>query len=364
MRWIGTWIGPGSLSAILALAGCGVPFETGAGGGGGSGGQTTNAGTGGGTSSSTGTTTTSSGGCTPGNLATCDPGDFCNASSQCVSCTLATTFNFGTPQPIQVTPAPISALYPRLDKLSGPLYFVNEHNQIMQAQAGTPAGTWEAAIAMPAPFNPTATSVQEGPLPWIDGSSVKGVLDTSMVDATKPVLLFGTNGSGDQMLVAANLTGTAPPSPSPLKVPPLLSGDSSIAATFGLATARLYWIRNSALWTAMSNGAVAAPVNVPFSGGCAIDPTGAINQPWVRPDGTRLLFSAASFQGATCAVAGNAQSRLFSIELVVGTGQAMGAATQIFPTDTMDDDETPSLSPDTCTLYFSRAGVLMQAPRE
>ena len=384
MKGLGTWIGPGSLAGIVALAGCGPPFTTATGstgtGASGSGGapassSTTTGSTGGGSTSS-GTTSP----CTPGLIDGCGPGLYCNAAKACDPCANAVGMSFGAPQAIALPSMTVTAtaLFPRVEKKTQALFFLygdggSVTGQIVQAPPGAGQGSWGQWAYLPAPFDLMSLSPppeQDGPLPWPDGTEIQGVVDTSKVSAMYPVVLFGSKRSGDELLYAANLE--PPPasvSASALKAP-FISGDSGIAVAFEAAPTRYFWLRDGQVMTATGTGAAPVALNITFDGGC-VPPAGAVADPWVGPDGGRLLFSATYYEkgGSGCMPAPGSPARPFHVDLDA-TGQPKGAATQVFTGDATDNDRTPSLSPDGCLLLFARGDastgqpVLYEALRE
>jgi hypothetical protein len=144
---------------------------------------------------------------------------------------------------------------------------------------------------------------------------------------------------------------------------PLIPGDRGIAAALDATPPRIFWLRGGHVWTATAAGQGATALTIAFEGGCKTDPAGSIDNPWVRPDGGRLLFNASALTSA-CAVATGSQYRLYYVDLDPSSGQPTGEATQIFSDAANHDDVTPSLSPDACTLLFARSSALAQAPRQ
>jgi hypothetical protein len=283
---------------------------------------------------------------------------------RCTDLDPGTTFSFGPPQAITLSGPPPTApvVFPRMEKTTSSLFFVYGANgQIAQAPQGATQGSWGMWSALPAPYNAASPAVQEGPFPLPDGKALAAILlgaATAMINPLDPVLLFGSGQGSANSLYVANLEMPPPASATPLSMTPFSPGDRSISVATDVVPPRFFWLRGGQVSTTTGPAVPVKSLTITYAmSGCVAKP-GSIADPWVRPDGTRLLFSGTYYDGNPCMpTMTGAQSRLFYVDLDPATGDPTGDALPIFPLDTSDGDQTPSLSPDACLLLFSRSGV-------
>ncbi|MFO0762718.1 MAG: hypothetical protein U0359_40145 [Byssovorax sp.] len=389
--------------AGAALAACGAEFTangttsttttstTGSGGGAGGGATTTTTGSGGvggstttttgagGAGGSTTVTTTGSGGtggggappCMPGDLSTCGPGQFCEAKTgTCVTCAGAASFTFAAPVPLGLSPPyPPSALFPRIGQ-DGQLLFRFRQNQnsdlgFALAVPGAPM-QWASATPEPSPLINTLFN-EEGPLYLPNGAALAGLV-SEKVDTNLPVLLFDSNVSGQRRVYAANLAGAAS---SEVK---LKSQGVSylVAVAYQANPPRFFYYSNffpappDAQLGTSTGGEDPVKLPIVLDNGCHA--RGEV-MPWVTPDGAWMFLSAPYPDIANgCAPLNGAPAHLFALPLDASGLPAGGAkAAAVFPGD-QNNQVSPSLSPDQCTLYFSQIGpngaVMYGAVRE
>lgn len=335
-------------------------------GGGGAGGSTSvTTGSGGATT----TSTTGSGGtggvitnpCVPGDLSTCPGGQYCDkGSGECTSCLQPNgTASFAAPVPLGISaPYPPLSLFPRIGP-EGQLLFRFRTNQNSDIGYALPvpgaAMNWSSAAPEPSPLINSPTSNEEAPLFLPDGASLQGFV-SEKVDTGKPVLLFDSNITGSRLVYAANLDG-----PGAYAIELKTQGTAfQVAVAFAQSPARFWYYSNffpgppgTQLVTNLLGD---APTKVPIvlDNGC---PSLSELMPWVTPDGQRMFVSAGYPDPASgCTQQPGAPSHLFVVTLDDDGLQKVGTKAQaIFPND-QNNQVSPSLSPDQCTLYFSQIG--------
>jgi hypothetical protein len=375
----------------VAVAGCGTAFTstsgtTGSGGSGGAGSTTSassggggsssstssSAGGAGGTSSTTGaggsttTTTSGSGGtggvidppCTPGDLSTCPPGQYCvKGAGVCAACNAPVSNTFAAPVPLSISePYPPVTLFPRIG-LDGQLLFrfrINQNSEIGFALPvpGAPM-SWASATPEPTPLINNPASNEEAPLFLPDGKALIGLVNEK-VNTDLPVLLFDSNISGTRQIYATNL-------PGPVAVPVDLKTNNTsfqIAVAHQVNPPRFWYYSDffpsppdTRLGVSIG-GEDPVKFDVVLDNGCHA--RGEL-MPWVTPDGGWMFLSAPyPDPGNGCAFQAASPSHLFVLPLDgAGLPKNAAKAQPIFPGDP-SSRMSPSLSPDQCTLYFSQ----------
>ncbi len=366
-----------SLAFMVAVMGCGETNPTGSGGSGGSGGTggTGGAGntggtggtmTGGGGTGGTGGAMTGGGGtggtpmpCTPGDLSTCQAGEYCNSDSNtCVSCSDLSTFRVGTPKALNVqVPNDAPAWFPRVNK-DGTLYFSlrpgNGMDNIAYAppDMSDPHFTWGMVTAEPMPINLT-TSKDNAPFYLEDGQALLGNIVDATIDKTKPTVFLTSDRLGLFKVLAYN---EGQVSYTVTKLPGTGNSLSQIAFATGVNPARLWYMSNEGgtqgLVTAESGTTTASSVPLPAGNNCVFTPSNLGFAPWVTPDGKWLVFHAIQ-PNMDCTTTFSNTLQLYALALQPdGTPVAGQDAKPIFPGET-NNYQTPSLSPDMCVLYFT-----------
>jgi hypothetical protein len=362
----------GLLAAAMLPSSCGRPFAIGAGGGGASSTSSGLAGyggaggapdTGGGGHGGTGGATPA---CTPGDLGTCSAGSYCRADTvACEVCTSFTRFHFAAASQVALQP-PISGttvLYPRLSPDAATLYFTyyDEQSAIPRRRIGSAPldaskGSWGPWSLVKAPVD--ADGQNSGPLLLDTGAALSALVD-SKVDTSKPVLVFDSSRTAlnTEALLAANLDA------SDVGALALPKGkhDSDIAVAWQSTPPRFWWLSDATstvgqkLVTATATDTLATPVPVTLDNGCVVE---VVEGPWVTGDGKRLLFGAAPPQptdAGACLPAPPGHARLYSARLDAQGQQISGTQAKPLLSGALAAYETtPSLSPNLCTLYFSR----------
>lgn len=327
MRRLATLI---SMAAAAVAAACGPPFVAGTGT------------AGGGTTGDTTTTSTGTGAplCMPGS---CPDGQYCDAARGCTACSDFGTFALGEVKPAGVpTDASATPLYPRVGQDDTDLFFAqivsSQGNVKRVAESG---GSWTNPAAI---MNlDSSGSSDTGPLFLAAADALSGFQPPELAGASVPILLFHTT-RGTKKVEVYGLPLMQAVMPVQLQLPDTSDYVQDVVVAAKATPPRLWWLHGSdptALGLVTMTGADPAPEDVIIS----LDTCAAVvQQPWVTPDGTRLLFSAKK-----CDQTG---PHLFIAEL--GTdGKQIGKARRVFPGDS-SLDYSPSLSTDLCTVLFSR----------
>ena len=365
------WGGVALLAGLLGSAACGQPFSAAAGaGGGGSGG----AGHGGAAASGTGGVAASSGsGVAKCPAASCSAGEYCeSASSTCQMCAELGRFQFGAPVATGVTvPATgSSALYPRPDRDTGQLFFVQQdttiaHQDQIAVAASMPG---EAAWTQGTLLQQLVGVYQDsGPLYISAPSVLTGLVANSVAMSTAPVLLFDSNRTTGKRQVFAAVLGAATP-PAVVTLPGGAVRASRIAISLAATPPRFWWISDATtgierLVTGTATDNTPGDVPVLLDSDC---PTTLADAPWVTPGGERLLFASVHTSAPPACTPDPTITHLYQVVLSPD-GTAPTKASPVFPGDTTLDTD-PALTTDMCALLFARFddqgnGQIYQAPR-
>jgi hypothetical protein len=270
-----------------------------------------------------------------------------------------------------------SALYPRVRPITGDLFLVqhaSDRFQIAEAlYSGGKPPPWGAATLLAE----LAGSFQDsGPL-YLEDASILATLvgNDSIAKSGMAVLLFDSNRqqqAGTRKVWAITLTDTPPIGPVLVTLPGNAAHDSNIAVAMAASPVRFWWTSDAVpalvdaaaplarLVTATAMDAFPTDVLLTLEAGC---PAPLADTPWVTPLGNRLLFAS-----APCGAVGSSDTHLFQAPLGSGGKQADNA--KLLLTNGGDTtDTTPALTPDQCTLLFSRvdaAGTarIFTAPRD
>jgi hypothetical protein len=340
------------------IAGCGPVFTTAtatsssSGGGGQGGGASSNSsgGDGGGLPEK----------CTPGDLATCAPGSYCEESSrQCISCAdISRGFTFDTTRKLNLD-LPNNGNAPSFVRTgkSGQLLFTY-HDDVSQdiGHADKDAKDllkWRAGVREDYPVN--TGSDESGPLYLPKAMLLSGLVKPE-IPLDKDAVLFTSTVTGKRR-VYAFVPGTSPPVPAEVDLKTSGVSNSSIAVAYEANSPRFWFGGNVSsdpnteqLFTSLP-GEVPVPLTVNLDNDCPLTTYGVA--PWVTPDGRWLLFGAQRPNDG-CAGTPPPQFHLFYVELspVDGQPKAGASAKQILPKSSQNAVR-PSLSEDRCVLFFS-----------
>ncbi len=328
--------------------GCGGPtFATAASGGGGAGGAA--GGTGGGAGSDAGLS------CKP-----CGAGEYCQVSTgKCVGCSDLSQLSFGSPEPLTAVNAnPAGGLrFPRVASTNGKLMVYVASNNTMKPPGHRIWGT--ASIdtspgAAVSDVNVSASAPLSVQFDYVSGATTDFLFDAVETPKTSTGLrnLYGTTSTSGQL-----------PTPAPLTAPFNAVGADDYSIAVAADASRAWWMsdRGSSGRQLITFGwdpnsapqPVALSVQSDAQDVCPRAGTDAT--PWATPDGKVLLFSATRL-GTGCHPADSGKRDIYWINLDVKTGRpAFGAVGQplLSGSQTGVDLTDPSLSPDSCTLYYA-----------
>ncbi len=356
-------------AAALTAAACGSTTFTNAGT---SSGGTAGAGTGGAAGSASGGSagagavagTGGSGGCQ--SIADCPAGKYCHAG-KCLGCSDTTTFDFGTPEPLQKVNGATSGdqRFPRpgqngvelffragADKQATQLWYATDFNNVAPGAMGATVNTSGAAASGPLAV---ASLADLGPYDFFFDRTPNG--------AGTPRSLYAGTRTGKNL---GNVIALPPPFNAVVST-------GGAASDYSIAIApqakRAWWmsIRNGPtelITTAIGGTDQPTPVQIVMSpSGC--HRTGNDATPWAARDGSFLLFRGPEVD-ANCAAAGPNDLYVAPLD---GEGKPTGNATPISAVDQPGRDETdPSMSSDLCWLFFANNGGgdynVYRAPRK
>jgi hypothetical protein len=357
MKWLGCLMGLGLVAGVaIESAGCTAPFTAGAGTGGASGssaqtsGASPNSGTGGAQCAAV----------------SCAKGEYCNPDiAACEPCATSARFQFDPPV-MQALTLPItgaSALYPRFRSDMGELFLVQQdnthHDQIVEvAYAAGKSPPWGAATLLGAL---AGTHQDSGPLYLADSSILAPLVnDDALTKPGMPVLLFDSDRQVGDTKVFVVSFGTPPEGPVLVSLPGDAAHESSIAVAMAASPPRFWWISDAGPAPADAAAPLmrlvtatvvdTAPTNVllTLDGGCA---AGLPATPWVTPAGDRLLFAS-----APCGMESSSATHLYQVP-IGSAGKETDNAKLVFTDGLATTDTTPTLTPDQCTLLFSRVDL-------
>ncbi len=372
MRTLGL-LGALSILALTAPIGCGDPFSSGTGSGGGTTSSTTTTSSGGGqggggTGGAGGTSTTGGGGTGgQGGASPCEEGqcgdtEFCAPDATCQPCSdFAYPLEFGPAEAIDVSPGS-GPWFPRVRDEAGSLrmFFAaapsGENFDLAQSELA--GGTWSAGIYLSNTFNSGAA--ETGPLPLPSGVVLPGLglPNTNLIvftafDAQVNRRIFAADVTGGQKVLLPNVG-------DPIET-------YSIAIAHALTPPR-YWYMNRHIvgnpgvstndfmtklpaevqphpitGMMLPNGQTLCPLNLNDTPDLA---------PWVTAGGELLMFHAAVNLDGNCA--GEKVLRMFYVALD-GDGMPTGDIREPSVESLSETAavQTPSLSPDSCSLFFS-----------
>ncbi len=322
-----------------------------------------------------GTTSSTSSGkplqCVPGDLATCDPGSYCQKSSlACVSCAeIEKGFTFGAPRKLSVT-LPEGGTDPRFLRI-GPnnqlLFTYTAATTVLDVGHADPDPEkflqWTEGKQEPPPINTGGEEAGSFYLP--KGELLAGHLSIPDFEVGKSVTLYHSNIQINRQVYA--FTGGEKSSdklPQLLLFPPPgAKSTSNVTASYDAQIPHFFFSASvltgdpEVLFTTVLDDppATPAPLTIKLDNNCALKSKGVA--PWVTPDGQWLLFGGQQPDANNkCANDDlKARFRLYYTQLDPETGlQPEGATAQeILPDRSMQSSLFPSLSPDRCVLYFS-----------
>ncbi len=346
-----------STAVLLLLTACGgKEFTTQSGGTGGAtsggsggmGGSTSSGGSAGtssgGQAGSAGSSGSSGSGGTMGSC-NCEAGQYCRGG-KCRDCGDFSSLEFGAPERLE-GPAQNdegNVRFPRAGEDETSLFYSTDH-LYYTSDFTSDQGTHVSAMAAP---------LEEAPL-YIDspGSLNFNLLFTRMVGDVLPT----------KDILTADWTGTTfmtvKPAVAPLNLDP--ADDYSVA--LATASARFWWMstRNgeAQLLTAVQGDALAVLVEPQVQGPNAIacHAVGDDLTPWVSEQGDLLFFSA-QVVDAACNVLDNGATDIY-VALLDNDGQPVQSGIPLSDVNIGDQESSevsPSLSADSCWLYFASDG--------
>ncbi len=284
-------------------------------------------------------------------------------------------FQFGAPAPTQVMvpSAGSSALFPRPNKDTGQLYFVQQdttvahHQQIAVAASMPGEVAWTQGELLGQLAGPYQDS---GPLYVSNPTVLTGLVDDSVAMSTMPVLLFDSNRTATKRQVFAVILGATAP-PAVVTLPGAAAHAYDIAISLAASTPRFWWISDATtsmarLVTGTAIDTTPGDVPILLDNGC-LSPLA--DAPWVTPGGEYLLFASAHADPtAGCAVVDLAVTHLYQVALSQD-GTAPSKASPVFAAGDLNLDTDPALTTDMCALLFARFddqgnGQIYQAGRD
>jgi hypothetical protein len=342
----------------LALSACGSQFMAGTGsasgnGGSGNAGGGTDAGGGAGDTSSTGgssgdTTSAAGNAGEPPATCNCGAGSYCqDGTTTCLSCSVFSRLQFAAPEKLGTLSQTGSQRFPRSASQAGSDLFYRSG----AADAGQ---VWYAPASKVGHPLAAAGALTSAPL------LAPGVLQQNFFFDQ----LLNGDGGAQRHIMLGNWSGTAlsgvTSAPEPLNS---TASDFSIAVAAGVA--RAYWMstRNGAaeaelLWAEMLDGAPTTPAVLDLkvqAGSTTCPRSGDDATPWVNAAGTLLLFRSPSVDD-TCAPSDSGAFDLYAVPLSKATGLPTAPAVPLSALNTIggrSNESDPSLSSDSCTLYFA-----------
>jgi hypothetical protein len=295
---------------------------------------------------------------TGGNSATtcdCAANSYCqDGANKCRLCSDFSRFEFASPEKLATVSQTPSGneRFPRAASAGLDLFY----------RSGAPGAEriWYAAAPVSGigvQLSPP-TFAESGPLfsPFPASTSPPGVLAQNF-------FFDRVSGNVRHLMMSTWSGGTlssAAPAPSPLNG---TASDYSIALARDVS--RAYWMSTRAgnttadlVWSAMLDGAVTTPAVLDLQiqvGTSKCHRTGDDATPWVNAAGTLLLFRNESLDTITCG--SNGGFDLYAVPLS-STGQptAAGVALSALNTSGPSAETDPSLSQDSCWIYFASDG--------
>jgi hypothetical protein len=304
---------------------------------------------------------------------TCPDGSYCNpTTSQCVSCTDLSRFQFGAGTKIGASSGPgNNQVFPRAQSDGQGwrlLYrYTSPTNAANSNIASSPNAPW-ASGTFPSGGGINTDALESGPLGLAPGTTVPGVAAN-----TYQVLFdrFSSSGSGSGKRSIYAADGIDAGSATVL-TGAINQGVDDYHVAYAYQTAspgpnRFYWTSTRP----SSTGSVTALRTMPAGGGTVttvaiLMPSGCHSRtqdmaPWITPDGTRLLFhSQEQDQTASCGTPlYSGQQRLYWITVDPSTGAPAGGVKAVDLTGMVGGSgqfQTPSLTPDMCALLYASDG--------